>query len=141
MPAARRLPGRLRCVTLPAMSVFAFLLILGVVLSLALMVSAIRDLALNRALGATAKAVWVLIILSFPVLGSIAYLLIGRSQQDVAPAATFADPAGWSEVELAMETDQLQRAHAQLAAGEITQQQFDTLKTRIAASPPGSVPG
>lgn len=49
------------------------------VLALALFVAAVISIARARRLGGVAQAVWVLIVLAFPVLGPVLWFVIGRS--------------------------------------------------------------
>jgi len=108
-----------------------FLLIGAGVLWLALFVAVIVDLASSTTLSPGAKAVWVLIILMFPLLGAVAYWIVAR---DGAPVPETGD-AGFARVsalELEMDADRLERAHQRLVAGEISQSDFDAVKQGLA---------
>ncbi|MFJ7749422.1 PLDc N-terminal domain-containing protein [Arthrobacter sp. NPDC097144] len=54
-------------------------LVLGIgLLMVVILVGALIGIARSGQLTATAKAVWVLIVLAFPVLGPVAWFFIGR---------------------------------------------------------------
>lgn len=107
------------------------IIICGVVVWGALIISIARALAGRHDLDGTGKGIWVLIILLFPVLGVLAYLIVGRPTKPESEAATA--QSSESLVELAIVADELTRAHEQLEAGRITQEEFDALKLRVAS--------
>lgn len=55
-----------------------FLIILSV-LFFAVVIWSVFDLIANRDLSALAKAIWAIVIVCFPVLGTLCYLYFGRS--------------------------------------------------------------
>ena len=59
-----------------------FAILIGL-LALGLIIYALVDLA-RRPMDTTAKVLWALAILFFPFLGSVAYLIIGRSMRGTA---------------------------------------------------------
>ena len=67
------------------LAVFVLLLILA---SIALIVWAIVDLIGNPRIEGTLKIVWALVILFMPFLGSLIYLIIGRSASESASSRT-----------------------------------------------------
>lgn len=61
---------------------FLIMLLLGIV-ALALIIYALVDL-FKRPMDTTLKIIWALAILVFPIIGSIVYLVIGRSMRGTA---------------------------------------------------------
>lgn len=111
--------------------VLVFILICGAAVWGALIISIARELATRHDIGGSGKGIWVLIILLFPVLGVLAYMIVGRPTK---PEIEFyAAETRESMVDLAIAADELERAHEQLEAGEITQAEFDALKLRVAS--------
>ena len=65
------------------MSVAIIILLLIIVLGLSstiLWIWALVDLTRNQTLDTNTKIVWVIVVLIFPFIGSIVYLVVGRTQ-------------------------------------------------------------
>lgn len=97
---------------------------------LVLIVGAFTELGARRDLDGLTKLLWAAFIFFFPVMGLFVYYLVGRPETE----STHSDP-GFGDptpVDLAILTDELDRAHDRLERGEITQAEFDAIKARIA---------
>ena len=99
----------------------------------------VGDLFRDRSLGGGAKAVWVLVLMVFPWLGALIYLIVrGRGMSEraltvVAETKTATDDyiravAGTSPVQ------EIASAQELLAVGSITPDEFARLKARALAS-------
>lgn len=62
----------------PVLPAWNFLVLGTGLLMLVFLAGALIGIARSGQLGATAKAVWVLIVLAFPVLGPVVWFFIGR---------------------------------------------------------------
>lgn len=100
------------------------------------------DIFRSHDLGGFAKTVWVIVVIIFPWLGVLLYLLIrgrGMSQRALeqqkemqAAQAEYIRSVSGSQGE--SPADQIASAKALLDAGTITQQEFDALKAKALAS-------
>ncbi|MCZ4223747.1 PLD nuclease N-terminal domain-containing protein [Pedobacter rhodius] len=59
---------------------FAIIIILAAILWLALILTALYHISRNRQMGFSVKALWFIIILFAPFLGSIIYLIWGKNK-------------------------------------------------------------
>lgn len=109
-----------------------FVAVCGIAVWGALIISIARELATRHDMGGGGKGIWVLIILLFPLLGVLAYLIVGRPTKPEREA--YDAESLESMVDLAVAADELERAHGQLEAGTLTQAEFDALKLRVASN-------
>ncbi|MGN6125682.1 MAG: PLDc N-terminal domain-containing protein [Humibacter sp.] len=100
----------------------------------------IIDIFRDHTLNGWAKAGWLILLVILPFIGALIYLIArGRSMAErqaagaraaaTAQAQYIRDVAGSSSP-----TDEIERAQALLAAGTITQAEFDSLKAKALAS-------
>ena len=86
------------------------------------------DIFRRRDLSGVAKALWVVFIFVLPFLGALIYLIVrpaeATRQQDLELLAQQQRAMGYSS------TDEIAKAQQLLAAGTITQQEFDQIKQR-----------
>jgi hypothetical protein len=93
------------------------------------------DLFRDKQLSGWWKALWMLILIAFPILGAVAYLAIrGRSMAERhAVAAVESRKATESYIQTVAApnpTEQIASAKALLDSGAITQAEFDALKQK-----------
>ncbi len=99
----------------------------------------VGDLFRDRALGGGAKALWILLLIVFPWLGALVYLLVrGRGMAERAQAA-FAEGKAQTDEYIravagsASPTQEIATAQELLAAGAITPDEFARLKATALA--------
>jgi hypothetical protein len=116
-------------------SIWIFFLIMFIWLFIAI----VSDLFRDHELSGAAKAVWVVALIVFPLLGSLAYLII-RGQGMAQRSATQARNAQ-AELDSYIRTtaassgagpvDDLSRLAELRASGSITEAEFESIKSRI----------
>ena len=86
------------------------------------------DIFRRRDISGVAKALWVVFIFVLPFLGALIYLIVrpaeATRQQDLELLAQQQRAMGYSS------TDEIAKAQQLLAAGTISQQEFDQIKQR-----------
>jgi hypothetical protein len=94
-------------------------------------ISVFADIFRRRDLSGIAKAFWIFIIFVLPLLGILIYLIArpgdATAEQDAELMAAQQRAAGYSA------TAEIEKAQQLLAAGTITQAEFDDLKARALA--------
>ena len=94
------------------------------------------DLFRDRETSGVAKALWVVVLIWIPVLGSLIYLiargkgLAERSQKQAAAQKAQMDDYGRSVAAETGPADQIDKAKKLLEAGTITQEEFDAIKAK-----------
>lgn len=103
-----------------------------------LVVRIITDIFRDSQLGGAGKTVWVIFVLMLPILGSLVYLIArgqGMAKRDLVQTAAIREAQAEYTRELVGSasdpTVQIKNAHELLAAGAITQAEFDTLKAKV----------
>lgn len=99
----------------------------------------VGDLFRDRSSSGWAKAVWVLLLLVFPVLGALIYLLArGRGMTERSLQAVRADKAAADDYIRAVAgtspAQEIATAQELLTSGAITPDEFATLKARVLAA-------
>ena len=90
-------------------------------------VSIFTDIIMRRSLSGFAKAIWILVIFLFPLIGILAYVLLrpAPNQEDIAlPLHSQRGFTGRSS------TEEIARADALLRQGVLNQDDFDRIKAR-----------
>jgi len=94
-------------------------------------ISIFADIFRRRDLSGIAKAFWIFVIFVLPLLGILIYLIVrprdATAEQDAELMAAQQRAAGYSA------TAEIEKAQQLLAAGTITQAEFDDLKARALA--------
>jgi len=94
-------------------------------------ISIFADIFRRRDLSGIAKAFWIFVIFILPLLGILIYLIVrprdATAEQDAELMAAQQRAAGYSA------TAEIEKAQQLLAAGTITQAEFDDLKARALA--------
>jgi predicted PurR-regulated permease PerM len=98
----------------------------------------VADLFRDRSLSGGLKAVWIVLLLIFPLITSVVYLIArgrGMGERQVAAArdAKQATDAYIQSVAQTSPADQIATAKQLLDAGTISQAEFDTLKAKALA--------
>lgn len=103
-------------------------------------ISIVVDLFRDHSLGGWGKALWVIFLIFLPFLAAIIYLIArgrGMAERSVAQtrAAQAADAAYIRDVAgAASPTAEIEKAQQLLAAGTISQAEFDALKAKAIAA-------
>ena len=94
-------------------------------------IAVFSDIFRRRDLSGVAKALWVVFIFVLPFLGALIYLIVrpadATREQDLELMAQQRRAMGYSSAE------EIAKAQQLLAAGTITQQEFDQIKQRALA--------
>jgi hypothetical protein len=99
----------------------------------------VGDLFRDRSLGGFAKAVWVVVLVLFPLLGSVLYLIVrGKGMTERSVAAVAQQKASADDyirtVAGTSPAQEIAAAQQLLAAGAITDAEFADLKARALAT-------
>ena len=91
-------------------------------------IAVFSDIFRRRDLSGVAKALWVVLIFVLPFLGALIYLIVrpaeATREQDLELLAQQRRAVGYSA------TEEIAKAQQLLAAGTLTQQEFDQIKQR-----------
>jgi hypothetical protein len=96
----------------------------------------IVDLFRDKETSGAAKALWVVVLIVIPVLGSLIYLIVRgkgmaeRSQKEAAAQKAQMDDYVRSVAAESGPADQIDKAKKLLEAGTITQEEFDAIKAK-----------
>ncbi|WP_338751126.1 SHOCT domain-containing protein [Janibacter alittae] len=107
----------------------------GFLFYLMMLFSIIGDLFADHDTRGIVKAVWVIFLLFLPLLTALVYLIVrgdgmARRRARSVQSAIDAQDAYIKSVATAAPADQIQRAKALLEDGTITQQEYDSLKSK-----------
>jgi hypothetical protein len=98
-----------------------------------LFISIFADILRREDTSGWAKAGWLLLIIFFPLLGALIYLIV-RPKALTAGARGFGEPRGpYPSLRGLSPTEEIARAHELLSNGAISQDEFDQLKRRALA--------
>lgn len=107
---------------------------------LMVMFSIITDLFRDRDTSGWAKAVWIVLLIFFPLITALVYLIVRgsgmteRSMQSAAAMKAQQDAYIQEVAGKASPVDQVAKAKAMLDAGAISQSEFDALKAKALAA-------
>ncbi len=107
---------------------------------LMVMFSIITDLFRDRETSGWAKAVWIVLLIFFPLITALVYLIVrgsGMTERSMQSAAAMKEQQDAYIQEVAGKAspvDQVAKAKAMLDAGAISQSEFDALKAKALAA-------
>jgi magnesium-transporting ATPase (P-type) len=107
---------------------------------LMVMFSIITDLFRDREASGWAKAVWIVLLIFFPLITALVYLIVrgsGMTERSMQSAATMKEQQDAYIQEVAGKAspvDQVAKAKAMLDSGAISQSEYDALKAKALAA-------
>lgn len=107
---------------------------------LMVMFSIITDLFRDRETSGWAKAVWIVLLIFFPLITALVYLIVrgnGMTERSMQSAAAMKEQQDAYIKEVAGKAspvDQVAKAKAMLDSGAISQSEFDALKAKALAA-------
>lgn len=112
-----------------AFEIFVFVAFLMILFSI------LVDMFRDPSLGGWAKALWIIFLVFFPVLGALVYLIArgrGMAERNLARHATVPEDDTWGQHPTASATPaaDIQQAQTLLDQGVISQGEFDALRAK-----------
>lgn len=101
--------------------------------TLMILIMVIIDLFKDHSLAGGWKALWLIFLLFFPLLGALVYIIArgkGMNERWAVRRGTVPEDDSWKPSASASPSDDIAKAQALLDAGTITQGEFDALKSK-----------
>jgi hypothetical protein len=105
-----------------------------------LLISIMIDVFRRNDIGGGAKALWIIFVIFLPLLGALVYIvsqgkgMADRRNQEIVDQKTQFDAYVREQAAQAGPAGEIEKAHALLSSGAITQAEFDQLKAKAMAS-------
>jgi hypothetical protein len=105
-----------------------------------LLISIMIDVFRRNDIGGGAKALWIIFVIFLPLLGALVYIvsqgkgMADRRNQEIVDQKTQFDAYVREQAASAGPAGEIEKAHALLSSGAITQAEFDQLKAKAMAS-------